>query len=175
MSRLAAAGRLSAGLRLVVFAGVLLAAGCAGGSRSDAEAAAASLPPLSLEETPPQGFRAGACHLVLWTRSEPSRRILVAWSQPGEAIVQVRGQALSLPLSEVSGAARQGHYERQVWKSPAGVVLADVRFEPLPGAEEVAAIRSAAVSFTDPRGETVVTPAVGMVSCGAPPATPPPS
>ena len=152
--------------------GALLAA-CAGTPQSDARSSRLDMPPLSLEETPPQAARPGACHLVLWTRNEPSRRILVAWSTPQEAVVQVRGQVLMLPLSASSGATILGHAERQVWSSRQGEVVAEVRFELLPGSSDTSAIRSAVVSFTDTEGETVVTPAIGLASCGVPSPAPP--
>jgi hypothetical protein len=157
---------------LLAGAVLMLLTACAG---SPAPPSSSEAVPLVLEETPPQSIRANACHLVLWTRAEPSRRILIAWNSPAEATVRVAGKTLTLPRTTLSGADRFGHHERQTWKSRVGEVSADVRFEALPGAADVSAIRSAAVSFTDARGETIVTPAVGMVSCGGLPQAPPPA
>jgi hypothetical protein len=146
----------------------LLLAAC--GSAAPKPPPQATPSPELLQELPPRRVHPEQCSLVLLTRAEPARRIVLALDNPAVALVQTGGRVLELPRVATSGEARLGHAERQVYRSADGELAADIRFAPAPGEQAGYAIRSASVSFTPPSGDNVIVPAVGVLACG--PASP---
>jgi hypothetical protein len=123
---------------------------------------------LAFEEVAARRLEPDQCPLVLWSRAAASQRIFIAFHDPAVAVVRVGGREVSLPRSAVAGAAAFGHHEVQTYGAAGGPqVVADVRFNMIEGQNDGAVIRSASVSLTSPTGETLIVPAVGLVSCGA--------
>lgn len=148
---------------LITTLAALALAACASGPKRPPPSASDML-----GEVGPRQLRDDQCSMILYTRGEPSTRVLVAVNAPAEASARIGARDRTLTRTEQSGAALLGHSEVQTWTWKDGeAITASVRFDFLPSDPTGAVIRSASLSYTNTRGETLVIPVVGLVSCGA--------
>ncbi|MEZ5936591.1 MAG: hypothetical protein R3C52_00055 [Hyphomonadaceae bacterium] len=152
-------------------AACLLLSAC--GSTAPARTEIAATPDtgeLALQPLPPFEIDPKTCTMVLLTRDTSGTRVMAAFDAPAVGRIRVHGTTLNLPRAEVSGAVRAGQSERQVYRGEDGsVLISDVRFEDAGDPASGAMIRSGTVAYTAPNGETVITPVVGIATCGAAP------
>lgn len=154
--------------RAVALLALALLAACGSrGERSTPRAAptAAVQPGLPLEELPAQTLTRGQCALVLWSRTTPTRRLLMALNEPPSVRVQVGGRTLALGRTATAGETAFGHHPNQTYAGEGVTVAISAEFDAREGLVGGAAVPSASVAFRSADGAETVIPAAGLLAC----------
>lgn len=120
---------------------------------------------LPFDELPPQRLDRGQCALVLWTRTTPAKRVLMAVTGPAGARVQSGGKTVTLARTGWSGEGVYGHYPRQTYAGAGMELTVDVEFDTTSRLVGGALAPSGAIALKDAQGWSTVTPVAGMVAC----------
>lgn len=154
-------------LALATSAAVLLSA-CSSGSGGQQRSQAApkrSVGALALQEVAPQRLSEGQCALVLWTRVQPPRRVLVAFSDPNVARVQIAGKTVDLPQTARSGEIVYGHAPRQTFEGNGIAISFNLEFDQRSGLVGGAIAPNGTLEMRTQGGWSAISPVAGLVAC----------
>lgn len=155
-------------LCVAITALLLLCACSSGAGQPRAQAAPKrSAGALSFQEVAPQRLSAGQCALVLWSKAQPPLRVLVAFSDPTVARIQIGGKTLDLPQTERGGEMVYGHAPRQSFEGQGIKISFDLEFDLARGLVGGAIAPAGTLEMQTEKGWSAISPVVGLVACQA--------
>lgn len=163
--------RLASGM-LVLWASVLLVA-----CQTSANKAAGTItvpPPVpalagiktppTLEEAPPIKFEQGECALVLWTKSQPPRRVFAALNNPNRATIRIEGKKIDLIQTDQEGDPAFGFSPRAVYEGGGLKLRIDLIFDTRENLN-AGVLGVGTIEMTNAEGWSSLTPVGGILAC----------
>lgn len=120
---------------------------------------------VTLEALPSQPLPAGRCGMFLWSRGDQPMFVLVAYSNPGEAMVRADGRNRFMRRTAIGGEPQFGHFERQTFADGRLTIGVEVEFDPERPLTDGAIVRQGVLRLRDRRGWDTIVPVGGMVAC----------
>ncbi len=149
---------------------LVLLAGCAGSGAGSATQHAQASPKrienaLAMQEVAPQRLSSGQCALVLWTKTQPPRRVLVAFNDPSVARVKIGGKTLDLPQTARGGELVFGHTPRQSFEGEGIGMAFNLEFDTQSGLVGGALAPAGTLEYRTRKGWSSITAVAGIIGC----------
>lgn len=159
-------GKIAAALLLVMLAGCAGSGEGAGDGTRRSQASPKRIESaLAMQEVAPQRLSPGQCVLVLWTKTQPPRRVLVAFSDPSVARVQIGGKTLDLPQTARGGELVFGHTPRQSFEGDGISMAFNLEFDTQSGLVGGALAPAGTLEYRSRKGWSSITAVAGIVGC----------
>ena len=152
-------------VRFATLCAASLLAGCAGGVTEPPAPPSATLAGTPFAELPPQPMLEGQCTLVLWSRTDPPLRFLMAFDTPATARVFLDGEVVQLTRVSESGTPVSGQFPEQMFARDGLSLNVSFTTEESGVLEDGMRVSSASVEYSGPTGWTALIPAAGLIAC----------
>ncbi len=121
--------------------------------------------PPPLEEAPAIKFEKGECALVLWSKSQPPRRVFAALNNPNRATIRIEGKKIDLLQTDQEGEPAFGFSPRAVYEGGGLKLRIDLIFDVRDNLNAGVLAEAGTIELVNEQGWSSLTPVGGILAC----------